>query len=422
MTRRSIGSRCVMVLLVSLLAACAGPGRSRFAGTQGASPNIRVLLGTGDKACRVSSTGGFTVQAAGGTVVLRSSGGGALKITTRGATLNLETEPGGELAASDDAVAIVPDARSVLGFNDIQYDGSIRVSTDGAGMVSIVNVVPLESYLEGVLPHEMGNPGADGYDALKAQAVAARTYAYQKMADRRSEVFDVYATVQDQIYGGQEARTKVASAAVRDTRGQVIESHGELVKAYYSACCGGHTADIRLAWPDREPADYLHGILDQDPRTHDAFCADNRYFRWRYSFSGRELGDILRVTLPKTLGVSANDVGALVDLRVLETTASGRVRSLEIQTTMRTFTVTGDQIRWVLELDPRAGRILPSTMFRIDKTMERAQVAFVSFAGGGNGHGVGMCQSGAIGMARRGYTYEMILEHYYTGCAVTAVY
>ena len=319
-------------------------------------------------------------------------------------------------------MVIVPRQNSGLSYGSIPYEGVMKVTIDNSGGLSLLNVLPLEAYLEGVLPYEIGNPGPDGYDALKSQAVAARTYAVGKMNQRASGPFDVYASVQDQVYRGQEGTTRVATAAVRDTRGRVLDYAGETASTYYSACCGGHTSDIRLVWPTREPKDYLHGITDRTRTEKTAFCLEYKYFRWRYSFTGREMGDVLRVTLPQEIGVSEDQVGAVKNMHVEERSASGRVIKLVIERTKDNFIIEGDRIRWVVMADVEKGRILPSVMFRLDKAMERDRIAFVSIAGGGNGHGVGMCQNGAIAMAKRGYTYRMILAHYYPGCTIEKMY
>jgi stage II sporulation protein D len=331
-------------------------------------------------------------------------------------------DPPGKAAVAEGEVVLSPRGKSILAFNGVSYAGNIRVLGGAGGKLLLVNTLPLESYLEGVVPHEMGNPGADGYEALKSQAVAARTYALDRTRTRAGAAFDVYAGVQDQVYRGLNGRTKHASSAVRDTRGVTLAQGGALAKAYYSACCGGHTSDIRLVWPKREPADYLSGILDRGESGGGAFCADYKHFRWRYSFTGRELGDMLRTTLPRRLGVDPSRVGAVVDVRIEDWTPSGRVSAVVIETTKGRYTVVGDDIRWVLMADHKKGRILPSIMFKFDKVMEGGRVAFLSVAGGGNGHGVGMCQNGAIAMSRKGYTYRMILAHYYTGCDIVKAY
>jgi stage II sporulation protein D len=131
---------------------------------------------------------------------------------------------------------------------------------------------------------------------------------------------------------------------------------------------------------------------------------------------------MVRQTIPAALGVPADRVGDLVDVRVSGRTASGRVRRLDIVTSKGTIPVEGDRIRRVIMLDLKSGRILPSTLFDVETVMSAGRVGRVSFVGGGNGHGVGMCQNGAIGMARKGYSYPMILGHYYPGGVVQSAY
>jgi stage II sporulation protein D len=356
-----------------------------------------------------------------GTVILESSQPSALSVTAYESSLQLSVEPGGTTGAVEGGVIVAAKSGSELVFEGARYDGEIHV-TAGVGSMTMVNVLPVERYLEGVLPHEIGNPGPDGFDAVKSQAVAARTYALQKMESHRKEPFDVHATVLDQVYRGREGVTKVAASAVRDTRGRIIEYNGKPIRAYYSACCGGHTSDIRRVWPDREPADYLHGVWDRGGQEAPSYCREYKSFRWRYDFTGRQIGNILRKTIAKELVLAEEEVGAFKDIRMGEVSPSGRVMDLTIETTTNTFVFRGDRIRWILQPDPSAKRILPSIMFRMDKVMERDRVSFVSISGGGNGHGVGMCQNGAIGMAKKGYTYEMILEHYYPSCTVSKLY
>lgn len=413
----------LLIALSFLLTSCAAPrGTARFASDRGDEPAIRVLLAEGKEICRVDATGGMVVRSPEGVVILSSSQKCALSVTANGSSLQLAIEPGGSTGAIEGRAIVEAQARSALVFDGVRYDGTLHVVVSGAGAISLMNVLPVERYLEGVLPHEIGNPGPDGFDAVKSQAVAARTYALGKMELHRGDPFDVQATVIDQVYRGLEGTTKVASAAVRDTRGWIMGDGGKAIKAYYSACCGGHTSDIRLVWPDREPAEYLYGVLDRSAQDERSFCRDYKNFRWRYDFTGRELGEILRLTIAKELLLSGDDVGALKDLRVEGGSHSGRVVSLAIETTTDTFVFKGDRIRWILQPDPARGRILPSVMFRLDKVMEGDRIAFVSISGGGNGHGVGMCQTGAIGMAKRGYTYEMILRHYYPGCTMEKAY
>jgi stage II sporulation protein D len=408
--------------LALLASSCAAPSMVRGpGGLSEVEPKVRVALADGIENARISANDGLTVTAA-GMVLLESRGKCAVRVSSKLSQIEVTLEPSGGVAVAEGEVIVVPKGNPVLAFDSVSYAGSIRVIRGSSRGLTVVNTLPLEKYLQGVVPHEMGNPGASGYDALEAQAVAARTYALERIRTHRDDPFDLYAGVRDQVYRGLRGRTDYASGAVRDTRGVVLAAGGELAKTYYCACCGGHTSDIRRVWPKREPADYLSGVPDHDGSNAGAFCGDYKHFRWRYSFTGKELGDMLRSTLPSKLGVDPARVGEIVDVRILDWTPSGRVSAVVIETTKDEYRVTGDEIRWILMADPVRGRILPSVMFNFDKIMQGGRLAFLSIAGGGNGHGVGMCQHGAIAMSRKGYTYRMILGHYYPGCEVLRAY
>jgi stage II sporulation protein D len=381
---------------------------------------IRALIGEYQR-LSVDVTGPFRVES-GGLVLTRGASAGSATVRAEGRSLEVGVDPGGGVASAPDVVAIVPERGGEVRVDGVGYGGRIVVRVGLSGRLQAINVLPLEEYLEGVVPHEIGNPGPDAYAAMEAQAITARTYALSRIEERKAEPFDVFAGVQDQVYRGRSRLSRTASAAVRDTRGVVLTYRGRLARTYYSATCGGHTSDIRRVWPQRESADYLLGAYDHAGRGSDSFCSGVRNFRWRYAFSGRELGELLRRTLPAELQIAAGSVGSFVDLRVAERSPSGRVRKLEIETSSGTFTVEGDRIRWVLMLDADRGRILPSTLFDVERTVRAGRVVRVSIVGGGNGHGVGMCQNGAIGMARRGYSHQMILSHYYPGTTLAPRY
>ena len=385
----------------------------------GREPVIRVLVLTTGGQATIATTGAFRVKAVGATL-LSSAQGGTVTIQGNGRSLQVRLDGNGQTGAADDDVVIEPSGAASVG--GVWYSGNIRAHLNAAGVIELVNDVPLETYLEGVVPHEIGDPGADAYAAVQAQAIAARTYALSRIRKYRERSYDVEAGVADQVYKGRERQSRLASAAVRDTRGVVFAYDGGLCETYYSATCGGHTSDIRTVWPDRQSAPYLYGALDRPANGGDAFCAAARNFRWRYSFSGRRLGSMIRQTIPAALGVPAERVGDLVDIRVASRSASGRVQRLDVVTSRGTIPVEGDRIRRVIMLDVQQGRILPSTLFDVETVMSGGRAGRVSFVGGGNGHGVGMCQNGAIGMARRGYSYSMILSHYYPGGRVQSAY
>ena len=416
---------CLMFAMLWVIAGCASgaPSPKSDAGPRrsGAEPVIRVLVLSSSGSATVASTGSVKVTGSGGAALLSASRGGTISLqrTRRGIQVRLDASGDATESTGDVVIDAGPAALSVGG---VWYSGRVLAKpADNAG-IDLINLVPLETYLEGVVPHEIGDPGPDAYAAVEAQAIAARTYALSRMDINRNKAFDVEAGVMDQVYRGNEKRSRLATSAVHDTHALVLSYRGALCDAYYSATCGGHTSDIRTVWPDRPDAPFLHGSLDRPEGGTSSFCAEARNFRWCYSFSGHDLGNTLRQTLPALLNAAPGAVGQLVDLKIVSRTASGRVARLEIKTSTGTFVVEGDKIRRALMLDIQKGRILPSTMFDFEKRMSGNVLASVDIVGGGNGHGVGMCQNGALGMARRGYAYDMILQHYYPGSELRAGY
>ncbi len=376
-------------------------------------PSIRVLIFSTSGSATVATTAGFRVLAE-GVVAFESARGGTVTAYRDGDDVVVRHDATGQSTANERGITIEP-AEKPVSVAGVWYPGSVRALPREDGGIDLVSVVPLETYLEGVIPHEIGEPGPEAYAAVEAQAIAARTYAMSRMKLNRDKPYDVESGVMDQVYRGTEKRGRMATSAVNDTRGVVLMHKGNLCDAYYCATCGGHTSDVRLVWPDRPAAPYLYGRRDRGETGGESFCSAARNFRWRYSFSGSQLGDTVRRTIPVVLGVEESEVGELVDVNVKARSPSGRVQELEIVTSTRTFIAKGDMIRRVLMLDVARGRILPSTLFDVEKVMNGSRVGIVSVAGGGNGHGVGMCQNGALGMARKGYSFAMILQHYYPG-------
>jgi len=418
--------RTIMMLLL-LLAGCARTGSSPTSrpeargSSPGREPVIRVLVLSSSSSATVAGAGAVKVLTSGGSVLAESSRGGTVSLQRLSSGLQVRMDATGQSARSEGDL-VIDAGTSPLSVGGVWYSGRVLARASEGSGIDLINLVPLETYLEGVVPHEIGSPGPDAYAAIEAQTIAARTYALSRMDLNRARPYDVEAGVMDQVYRGNERRNRLASSAVQETRGLVLKYQGSLCDAYYSATCGGHTSDIRRMWPDRPDAPFLHGSLDRGSGDTESFCAQARNFRWCYSFSGRALGNTLRQTLPPLVGVPAASIGGLMDLRIAKRSPSGRVERLEIVTSTGTYTVQGDKIRRALMLDVTKGRILPSAMFDLDKRMAGDTLASVNIVGGGNGHGIGMCQNGAIGMARRGYAYDMILQHYYPGSELRAGY
>jgi stage II sporulation protein D len=160
----------------------------------------------------------------------------------------------------------------------------------------------------------------------------------------------------------------------------------------------------------------------RDEEKGKSFCQRSPHFRWRVHWGGRTLERILSKTLPRELGVKSSTVGKLEDISVRGVSADGRVRAIEIATDRGRHVVEGDRIRWVLLPKQGSNAILKSTMFKMDVKRSGGRVSAVNLVGGGNGHGIGMCQAGAIRMAEKGYSYEEIINHYYPGTRLVRYY
>lgn len=301
---------------------------------------------------------------------------------------------------------------------DTQYRGGLQLVRTG-DLLTLVNELPLEEYLRGVVPWEIGKQEPSAAAALEAQAVAARTYAYKRIGRYPEASFDVYDDVTDQVYQGCRREDSLANVAIRATSGLVLRDRDGPIEAYYSSTCGGHTARIEAVW-NKPPEAALRGGRDA-AADGGSYCAGSRHFRWSESWSGAGLERILQETLPREMGWPVGTpVGALVDLEIVARDESGRVQELRVQTSVATFRVLGDRSRWVLR--PRDRAILRSTLFLLEVERQNGAIVRVIAYGGGNGHGVGMCQMGAIEMARRGIGSADILAHYYNGAALVRMY
>lgn len=299
-----------------------------------------------------------------------------------------------------------------------RFAGDLLVQRAVWGGVTVVNLVDLEEYLRGVVPWEIGRPDADALEAVKAQAIAARTYTIRHLGRWAELGFDVYADTRDQVYRGRTGTAPITDRAVRETAGQVVLYGDDLVRAYYSSTCGGHTSTLTDVW-EREGAPYLHGRRDADPFGR-SWCRDSAQFRWVEAWSARELGDGLRENLGAEIDreLAADEFGVLLGLQVIERDGSGRVERLRILTDRASFEVWGDRIRWVLRPVHSRFAILRSTFFEIEEERRDGVLGRVVIRGGGFGHGVGLCQTGALGRARAGQTAAEILQAYYPGARV----
>ena len=387
----------------------------------GEEPLVRVLVIEARSSIRVRIPAAFFIaEGAESEPLVRIERGGDFVVKTSAGEVVLAE--GKRRIVSLDAIFLKAEEGNCLAVNGKPYRGGLLFEIVSGGVIAI-NVLGLDDYIKGVLPSEIGHLKPEQFEAYRAQAIVARAYALSKLKDRSGELYDLNATIMDQVYSGILGENEGATKAVDETRGLVCTFLGVPLKAYYCSCCGGHTADIRLAWPWKTPYPYLYGVRDTVPEMPGvSLCRGSRHFRWRVHWSGSTLSGIIKKTLPRELKVGRGSVGRLEDLRVLGTAFDGRAKAIGIATDRGDHEVQGDRIRWVLKPDPASNAILKSTLFKIDVALVGDRVASVDMLGGGNGHGVGMCQTGAIRLAELGYPGEGIIRHYYPGAKISRLY
>lgn len=327
---------------------------------------------------------------------------------------------------------------------DRSYRGKMEFRMGNDGKMLVVNELDLEDYLKGVLPSEM-NPGFPSA-ALRAQAIAARSYTIAKLGIQHPlDPFDLCANVHCQAYSGTTKEHPTTSQAVEETRGHVLLYQGEVCATVYSAVCGGHTENTENVWGG-QPQAYLVGVPDASPEesatlpknlssneeavrrwvtsTPPVFCNHlseetpsalhyaRKHFRWSVNYSRQELEEILA---QKT----REKIGNLLDIIPISRGPSGRLIKVKI---------VGDAGHFMVEQELNIRRALSpshlrSACFVVDREMgfDGLPTTFV-FRGAGWGHGVGMCQCGAAGMAFRGMDHRQILSHYFQGTEVAKIY
>lgn len=287
-----------------------------------------------------------------------------------------------------------------------RYQGEIHVKAKN-GKITVINVVDVEDYLRGVVPYEIGKLDEKRYEALKVQAVAARTYAYKHFGSREALGFDVYADTRDQVYNGTTGATELTDKAIKETAHEIIAFKGEPIEAYYHSTCAGHTTSLAV-W-SKDPISYLSPRTDLDENGF-AYCKESSYMKWEQKFDAAKLPALIEAN-QKAAGVKKpKQFKKILNIVVEGNFEDGRIAVLSVLTEKGTITARGDKVRWLFSEN---GKILPSSSFSVKKKNSEWILT-----GKGFGHGIGMCQMGARERARQGQNYRQILEHYYYGAKV----
>ncbi len=285
-------------------------------------------------------------------------------------------------------IAINPkNPNGVVWIGDRWYRGRTLITPSSGGLTAI-NYVDLESYLYSVLGGEMN--GNWPQEALKAQAVAARSYALFRRNRDGNSSFDLCDTARCQVYRGVQDESTGTQAAVTATAGQVLTYNGTIIEALFHSSSGGYTENVEDVWGTRVP--YLRAVQDYDQNAP--------VFSWNKIISRNELGNIVGLG-PIT---AVNPVG--------NPTAGGSYRQLEFISSSKKKRVTTETLRDNLNLRSAKITIVPQTITTKSSSKDQTPTSFV-IQGKGFGHGLGMSQYGAKGMAEKGFNYQQIALHFF---------
>jgi stage II sporulation protein D len=298
----------------------------------------------------------------------------------------------------------VTGGNSIWGFEKSDYRGKLILSLTPKKNIRIINSLPVEDYLRGVVPLEIGRKSIKDMAAMKVQAVAARTYTYSRMSARVDLDYDLLPTVSDQVYGGASAEYSLSDSAILATKDLVVTYKNSLIEAYYHSTCGGATAAVHKVW-NTDPRPYLVSRSDLRP-DGTAWCGISPLVSWSESWSLGEFNKIIRTESSKNRAFTPF-IGNVISLSVTEKSLSGRVLNCKITSSDGVYSYGTDKIRFLMRTSKK-GTILKSSKFDI-KISNNQVIA----TGSGYGHGIGMCQMGAIGRARGGQNFEDILKSYY---------
>ncbi len=286
-------------------------------------------------------------------------------------------------------ILIYPDVPVTLFAGDTCYRGKIEIIGTSNGKFTVVNVLPLEDYLLGVIPKETF-PSWPA-QALQAQAIAARSFALYHIVHSKNKDFTLVSPMH-QLYGGASAEDPRTTQAARDTEGQVLMYNGDILCTFFHTCCGGKTEDAANIFPH---------IGAYPPRVTSKYSAGTPHHAWTYSVSG--------VNVYEKLRRAGYDIGgALKEVKIIERFPSGRAAAIQFSSARGNTTITGEECRKILGYNT-----VRSTLFNI-----RYSKNILYFWGRGWGHGIGLCQWSSKGMADDGYSCKKILYHFYPGATI----
>ena len=325
------------------------------------------------------------------------------KIIINAISNNLQFNVLNKIFNSNQFILLPNDVNGIIKIDNKKYRGKIIINSFN-GNVRIINQISLEDYVKGVMTKEMPlGRDLEHYEALKAFAICARTYAYIKIFESKS-YYDILPDTRDQVYGGADAETEYSNRVVDETRNLILLYKSNPAIIFYHSTCGGTTEDAENVFT-KVNVPYLRSVKDGLL----PYCIISPRYEWTEIIPEYKVVDrLLRAGLISGKNFKVKDI--IVNSRF----ESGRINELEFILTgngkEQKVKLYGNNIRSVIRTADD-NSILRSNFFDIRFSNNRT----IIINGRGNGHGVGMCQWGAIGMSRNGINHKEILNHYYPG-------
>ncbi len=354
-----------------------------------AALELRVAIKQDVDQVRVGSSTNAVLRDGSGQVLAEIPAMGALDARKEAGSITINQWRSGQ-------VWVEPSADGYVYIGDRWYRGRALLVPTSSGLTA-VNYVDLEQYLYSVLGGEM--PSSWPIESLKAQAVAARSYALYQRQSSANTVFDVGNTTTWQVYRGLQDETSSTQAAVNATAGQVLTHGGRIIEAVFHSSSGGSTENSENVWVQAVP--YLRSVQDFDQTAP--------VYQWVETFSADQIRQ--RIT----------GIGNILRLEPERTTPSGRIITMRVVGDAGSRVMSGNEIRRALNLRSSLFAAAP----QMGNVASAGNVASVprgfQVTGRGFGHGLGMSQWGAHGMAQQGMNYQQIVTHYYTGATLSRI-
>ncbi len=345
-------------------------------------PKIRVAILLDASSVKISATGRFKIFAPGKLEAVATGDESSIYMIQSG-LFGLKMDGPEEYG---NILEVKPLGDSFIRVNNRTYRGEIEVRKRNDTLL-VINEVDLEEYLYGVMKHEISP--AWPLEAVKAQAVAARSFALNKKLGNVGKPYDLCATITSQVYGGLSGEDPRSNEAIDETRGEILTYEERPIAAYYHATCGGETEDVENVWGGRLP--YLKSVRCR-------YCKDSPHYEWEEKLSLLEISNAL----------GHKGISEVESIEIYERSDTGRIVKLVVEDEFGKHIISGNQFRMAL-----GPNLIRSTLFKIKEKRGR-----VEFKGKGWGHGVGMCQWGTKGMAERDFSYKEILKHYYSNAEI----